>query len=126
MSMIYPHVLVQAAKAYFHAGKPEQAQTHLDTAMQLSLTRHYRQLTAIAQRLQGRIWQARSRFEEAQPCFEGSLAKRQAIDDVIEYARTEEAYWLFFLARDDEGDGERGRKLLERARETFRRLGVNG
>ena len=126
MSMIYPHVLGQAARADVYACKPEQAQTHLDVAMQLALNRHYRQLPAIAQRLQGRIWQAQGRFEEAQPCFEGSLAELQAIDDAVEYARTEEAYGLFFLARDDEGDAEHGQRLLESARETFRRLGING
>ncbi len=126
ISMIYPHLLVQAARAYFFAGKPEQAQTHLDEAMQMAQDRHYRQLPAIAQRLQGRIWQAQNRFEEALPCFERSLVELQAIDDVVEYTRTEEAFGLFFIARNREGDAERGQKLFERARETFGRLGVNG
>ena len=126
ISMIYPHLLVQAARAYFFTGEPEQAQTRLDEAMQMAQDRHYRQLPAIAQRLQGRIWQAQNRFEEALPCFERSLVELQAIDDVVEYARTEEAFGVFFIARNREGDAERGQKLFERARETFRRLGVNG
>ena len=124
--MIYPYLLVQAARAYFFTGEPEQAQTRLDEAMQMAQDRHYRQLPAIAQRLQGRIWQAQNRFDEALPCFERSLVELQAIDDVVEYARTEEAFGLFFIARNREGDAERGQKLFEHARETFRRFGVNG
>jgi len=125
-SMVYPHLLIQAAKAYFHAGKPETAQSYLDRGMQLALSRQYRQLPAIGQRLQGRIWQAQGRFEEAQPCFERSLAAFLAIEDAVEHARTEEAYGLFFLARDKEGDMERGQALLKSAQATFNRLGVNG
>jgi len=49
-----------------------------------------------------------------------------ALDDVVEYARTQEAYGLFFLARERKGDEERGQELITRAWETFKRLGVNG
>ncbi len=45
---------------------------------------------------------------------------------MVEYARTEEAYGLFYLARNREGDAERGQTLLNRARATFQQLGVNG
>jgi tetratricopeptide (TPR) repeat protein len=83
-------------------------------------------LSGIAQRLQGRIWQAQGRFEEAQPCFEHSLAELLAIDDVVEYARTQEAYGLFYIERDLPGDMERGQELIQKAKETFQRLGVNG
>ena len=124
--MIYPYLLAQAAKACFFAGKAERAQTHLDSALQMARARHYQQLPAIAQRLQGRIWQAQARFDDALPCFERSLAELQAIDDTVEHARTEEAYGLFFLARDKEGDRARGQELLESAQAAFRRLGVNG
>jgi DNA-binding SARP family transcriptional activator len=126
ISMVYPHLLVQAAKSYFHAGKVEEAQVYLDQAVQLALDRQYRQLPAIGERLQGRIWQAQGRFDDAQPCFERSLASLHAIDDVVEYARSEEAYGLYFLARDKDGDMKRGQELLKGARETYKRLGVNG
>jgi len=126
ISMVYPYLLIQAAKAYFHAGKPAEAQTYLDQGMQLALNRQYRQLPAIGERLQGRIWQAQGRFEDAQPRFERSLAALQEIGDTVEYARTEEAYGLFYLARDKEGDIGRGQELLESAQATFKRLGVNG
>jgi DNA-binding SARP family transcriptional activator len=126
ISMIYPYLLVQAAKSYFHAGKAEEAQVYLEQAMQLARDRQYRQLPAIGERLQGRIWQAQGRFDEAQPCFERSLANLRAIDDVVEYARTEEAYGLYYLARDKAGDKERGQALLKSAQETYKRLGVNG
>ena len=125
-SMVYPWLLIQAAKSYVHAGKPEEAQTFLDQGLQLALSRQYRQLPAIGERLQGRIWQAQGRFEDAQPCFERSLASLLAIDDAVEHARTEEAYGLFYFARDNKGDVERGRALLKSARETFERLSVNG
>lgn len=125
-SMVYPYLLIQAAKSYIHAGKPEEAQNYLDQGMHLALSRQYRQLPAIGERLQGRIWQAQGRFEDAQPCFERSLATLLAIDDAVEHARTEEAYGLFYLARGQEGDVERGQALLQSAQETFKRLGVNG
>jgi len=125
-SMVYPHLLIQAAKSYFHAGKPGEAQTYLDEGMQLALSRQYRQLPAIGERLQGRIWQAQRRFENAQPSFERSLTELLAIDDAVEHARTEEAYGLFYIARDERGDMERGQELLKSAQATFKRLGVNG
>jgi predicted ATPase/DNA-binding SARP family transcriptional activator len=125
-SMVYPWLLIQAAKSYVHAGKPEEAQTYLDQGLQLALSRQYRQLPAIGVRLQGRIWQAQGRFEDARPCFERSLASLLAIDDAVEYARTEEAYGQFYVARDEDGDVERGQVLLKSAREMYERLGVNG
>ncbi|HLH63986.1 MAG TPA: AAA family ATPase [Ktedonobacteraceae bacterium] len=125
-SMVYPHLLVQAAKAYLYANKPEQAQACLNEGMQLAAQRNYRQLIGIGQRLQGRILQAQGHFEEALPYFEQSLAGLLAIDDVVELARTEEAYGLFYLERQQEGDQERGEELIQSARATFRRLGVNG
>jgi tetratricopeptide (TPR) repeat protein len=124
--LVYPYLFVQVAKAYVFAGKPTQAQFYLDQGMELAHTHHYRQLPAIGQRLQGRIYQAQGKYEEAQPCFERALAELLALDDVVEYERTEEAYGLFFLARDGRGDGERGQELIRRAQETFKRLGVNG
>jgi len=125
-SMFFPHLLIQSAKAHFFAGKVEEAQRYLDRGMQLTRSRQYRQLPAIGQRLQGRIWQAQDKFEQAQPCFEQSLAELLALEDVVEHARTEEAYGLFYLARGYEGDEEKGQALLESARATLRRLGVNG
>ena len=125
-SLVYPHLLVQAARTYFYDGQHERAQRYLDEGMQLAKEREYRQIPAIAARLQGRILQAEDRFDDAQPYFEQSLAQLQALGDIIEYARSEEAYGLFFLERDREGDMERGQALLDSARETYRRLGVNG
>jgi len=124
--LVYPYLLVQAAKAYFFAGKPTQARFYLDQGMELAHDRQYRQLPAIGQRLQGRIYQAQGKYEEAQPCFERSLAELLALDDVVEYARTQEAYGLFFFARDSRGDLERGQELIRCAQETFKSLGVNG
>jgi tetratricopeptide (TPR) repeat protein len=126
ISMVYPYLQVQAAKSFFHAGKSEEAQVYLDQAVQLAHDRQYHQLSAIGERLQGRIWQAQGRFDEAQPCFEHSLTKLSEIDDVVEYARSEEAYGLYYLERKQDGDVERGLALLKNARETYKLLGVNG
>ncbi len=125
-SMVFPHLLVQAAKSHLYEGKIKEAQEYLDQGMQYAQSRHYRQLPAIGQRLQGRIWEALGRFEEAQPCFERSLAELEALEDQVEYARTQEAYGLFFQSRRREGDEERGQELLESAREMYQRLGVKG
>ena len=125
-SMVFPHLLVQAAKAHFFAGKLAEAQHYLDEAMQYAQSRHYRQLPALGQRLQGRIWEAQGRFVEAQPCFEHSLAELLALDDQVEYARTQEAYSLFLQRRKQPGDEEKSRELLESAQTIFHRLGVSG
>lgn len=71
----------------------------------IARSRQYRQLPAVGERLQGRIWQAQGRFEDA---------------------RSEEAYGLFYIACDKDGDMERSQVLLKNAQATFRRLGVNG
>jgi predicted ATPase/DNA-binding SARP family transcriptional activator len=125
-SLVHPHLLLQVAKAYYFAGKPEASQAYLDQAVELAQSRQYRQLPALVGRLRGRAWQAQGEFDKAQPCFERSLQELQALDDVVEYARTEEAYGLFFLARDREGDMERGQELVDSARATYKRLGING
>jgi DNA-binding SARP family transcriptional activator len=124
--LVYPYLLVQAARAYFFAGKPAQAQFFLDQGMELAHKRGYRQLPAIGQRLQGRIYQAQGKYDEAQPCFERALAEFLALDDVVEYARSEEAYGLFCLALKDKCEAQRGQELVKRARETFDELGVKG
>ena len=124
--LVYPYLLMQAAKAYFFAGKSTQARFYLDQGMELAHNRQYRQLPAIGQRLQGRVYQAQGKYEEAKTCFERSLAELLALDDVVEYARAQEAYGLFFLARKIKGDVELGRELIKRAQGTFKRLGVNG
>jgi predicted ATPase/DNA-binding SARP family transcriptional activator len=125
-SMIFPYLLMQSTRAHLYAGKVEDAQRYLDQAMQLAQSRHYRQLPAIGWRLQGRIWYTQGKFDEAEPCFERSLAELSALDNVVEYTRTEEAYGLFYLARNREGDAERGQALIDSAKATFQRLGVNG
>jgi predicted ATPase/DNA-binding SARP family transcriptional activator len=126
-SMVYPYLLIQSVKAHYYAGKLEEAQSYLDQAMRLSLERKYRQLPAIGWRLQGRILQEQGQYAAALPYFERSLTELATLDDTLEYARTEEAYGLFYLARQQEpGDSARGQELLDSARATFTRLGVKG
>lgn len=125
-SLVYPYLLAQAAKAHLYVDRLDEAQHYLNQARELSLGRQYRQLPALIQRLQGRLWQARGWFDEAQVCFERALSALQTLDDPVEYARTQEAYGLLYLMRSQAGDAARARQLLESARQTFRRLGVNG
>jgi DNA-binding SARP family transcriptional activator len=125
-SLVYPYLLSQVAKAYFHAGKIEDAQNYLDQCMQFSQKKQYRQITAIGYRLQGRILQAEGRFELAYDHFEQSLAELAALNDAVEYARTQQAYSLFFRDRNRAGDQERSLELLQQAEATFKKLGVNG
>src|SRR5579875_1009992 len=125
-SLAYPYLLAQAAKAYLYLDRFDEAQHYLDQARELALSRQYHQLPALIQRLQGRIWQARGWFDEAQHCFERALVELQTLDDPVEYARTQEAYGLLYLTRGHEGDATRARQLLESARQTFRKLGING
>ncbi len=126
ISLVYPYVLVQAAKAYFHAGSPELARSYLERAMDFANTHSYRQVLAIGQRIQGRILQAQGNFDQALVCFERSLAACAELHDEVEYARTQEACGLFYRARDQENDRSRGEELLQAARALFARLGVNG
>ncbi len=126
LPLVYPYFLLQTAKAYFFAGKIESAQHYLDQAMLFAQERQYRQLPALAHRLQGRILQAQGKHAEAESYFERSLAALAALDDAVEYARTQQAYSLFFSVRNLSGDAERGTALLQQANATFERLGVNG
>lgn len=126
VSLVYPYLLVQAAKAYFHAGKIERAQYYLDQAMQFAQRNQYQQISAIGHRLQGRILQAQKKFDLAYDHFEQSLAELAALNDTVEYTRTQQAYGLFFCDRNYTGDQERSLALLQQADATFKKLGVNG
>lgn len=125
-SMVYPYLLVQAAKSHYYLGNIPEAQRYLDRAIELGRQRHYRQLLPIGQRLQGRIWQTEQNFEAAQTCFELALAAFQSLDDIVEYARTQEAYSYFYLARAKPGDEAKGKELLRLAKTTFSKLGMRG
>ncbi len=56
-------------------------------------------------------------FDEAQSCFKWSLAELAAIDNMVEHARTQEAYGLFYVAHNQEDDAERGQALVDSARQ---------
>lgn len=126
ISLVYPYLLLQAAKAHFHAGKLETAQSYLDRTMDFARQHHYRQIPAIGHRIQGRILQAQKDFDQAPAFFEQSLAELAVLNDEVELARTQEAYGLFFHARNLAGDREHGDALLQEARASFARLGMNG
>lgn len=125
-SLAFPYILLQTAKAYFHTGSLEQAQTYLDQVLHLARKHHYRQLTAIAHRIQGRILQAQHQFAQALPFFEQSQTELLALRDDVEYARTQEAYGLYYHARNLQGDDQLGDALLQEAHALFARLGING
>jgi tetratricopeptide (TPR) repeat protein len=80
LSLVYPYLLLQAAKAYFHTGETESAQHFLYQAMQFAQEHHYRQLPAIGQRLQGRILQAQAKFDQAYPCFRAVAGRASCIE----------------------------------------------
>jgi tetratricopeptide (TPR) repeat protein len=126
VSLVYPYLLVQAAKAYFHAGKAESAQHYLDQVMQFAQKNQYRQISAIGHRLQGRILQVQEKFDLAYDHFEQSLAELAVLNDTVEYVRTQQAYGLFFRHRNRAGDQERSLALLQEADAMFDKLGVNG
>ena len=125
-SLIYPYLLSQVAKASFFAGKKEEAQLALNQAMQFAQKHRYRQLPALCHRLQGRILQAQGALEQAQDYFEQSLAELADLHDEVEYARTQEAYALFFSARNRTNDIQCATVLQQQAHTTFKSLGVNG
>lgn len=126
VSLVYPYLLFQAAKSYFHAGRIESAQQYLDQMMQFVQHNQYRQISASGHRLQGRILQAQGKFGLASDHFEQSLAELAALNDAVEYARTQQAYSLFFRDRNRADDQERSLALLQQANATFKKLGVNG
>ena len=126
ISLVYPYLLLQAAKAYFYVGASERAQGYLDQALDFARTYHYRQLLACGYRLQGRILQAQGNFEQAHIAFEQSLAELADLHDEVEYARTQQAYGLYFQARSQADDQQRSEMLLQEASTLFLRLGVNG
>jgi DNA-binding SARP family transcriptional activator len=125
-SLAYPYLLLQVAKALFHAGKLEDAQHYLDQTIQLAQEHHYQQLPAICHRLEGRIMQAQGDFEQAQNHFEQSLTQLALLNDTVEYARTQEAYALFFRARGNTNDLKQAAELHQQAHTLFESLGIHG
>lgn len=126
VSLAYPYLLMQTAKAYFFISDLEHAQYYLDQSMHFAQEHHYRQLPAIGHRLQGRILHVQGQLEQACEHFELSLAELERLNDVVEAARTREAYSQLFQARNQPGDQERAKALLQQANTVFEQLGVNG
>ena len=125
-SLVYPHFLVQAAKAYFYTNRIDEAQRYLDEGMHLSQERGYRQLPALGKRLQGRILAARGEYHLAQTYFEQSLAELASLGDIVEQARSLEAYGQWYLADHHLESQEEGQKLIAQSQQIFQRLGLKG
>jgi predicted ATPase/DNA-binding SARP family transcriptional activator len=121
-SLIYPYLLVQAARTHLQAGMLQQAQQYLEQGMTIAQQRDYQHLPMLAWRVQGRILQEQGNFEAAQSAFEQSLSLAQKREDFLQYNLTLEAYGEFFLARKAEGDHERGQSMIESAWQTFSRM----
>ncbi|HET8842856.1 MAG TPA: hypothetical protein VFN35_15435, partial [Ktedonobacteraceae bacterium] len=126
ISLAYPYLLSQAAKAYFYSGDLEHAQAYLNRTLDFARTHNYRQLIAIGYRLQGRILQTQGDFEQANTAFKQSLAELASLHDEVEYARTQQAYGLYFQARNQDDDQQHGLAMLQEATALFLRLGVKG
>jgi tetratricopeptide (TPR) repeat protein len=125
-SMVYPHFLLQAAKAHLYANHIDEAQGYLDQGMSLAEERQYRQVPALGKRLQGRIFLVQGAYDQAQKYFEQSLSELEALKDMVEYARTLEAYGEWYLATPLQERQEQGRVLLAKAQEILQHLGLKG
>ena len=126
LSLVYPHFLLQAAKAYMYAHHIDEAQRYLDQGMQLSQERGYRQLPALGKRLQGRICMAKGQYRLAQTYFEQSLNELASLADIVEHARTLEAYGQWYLAAHHLDGQAEGQRLLAQSQQIFQQLGLNG
>lgn len=122
VSMIYPHLLIQAAVAYLSVGSFEKAQQYLDEGRRLILQAGYKQLSFICKRVQARIWMGQGRFSEAEQSFEQALTESKQYDDSLQYNLTLEAYGQLYLARNKEGDSARGQALIDRACSFFKSI----
>jgi predicted ATPase/DNA-binding SARP family transcriptional activator len=122
VSMVYPHLLVQAAHAHLSAGYLERAQQLLDESWRIVQERGYQQLSFNCKRIQARIWQAEGRFSEAEQYFEQTLAESQQLGDILLYNLTLEAYGQLYLTWKRDGDRERGQALIDRAWVFFRHI----
>jgi tetratricopeptide (TPR) repeat protein len=126
LSIVYPHFLLQAAKAYLYTHQLDEAQSYLDQGMQLSQERGYRQLPALGKRLQGRILLVKGQYPLAQTYFEQSLHELADLKDIVEHARTLEAYGEWYLACPQVENHAEGQRLLARSQEIFQQLGLKG
>jgi tetratricopeptide (TPR) repeat protein len=125
-SLVYPYFLIQAAKAHLYTNQIDAAQRYLDQGMRLSQEQKYRQLPALGKRLQGRIFLVKGEYDLAQTYFEQSLNELISLGDIVEQARTLEAYGECYLASHNLANQEKGRKLITRSREIFQKLGLKG
>jgi predicted ATPase/DNA-binding SARP family transcriptional activator len=122
VSMVYPHLLAQAAHAHLCAGHIERAQQYLDESWRIAQERNYLQTSFNCKRIQARIWQAQARFTEAEQYFKQALAESQQSGDTLLYNLTLEAYGQLYLAWKRDGDQERGQALIDRSWVFFRRI----
>ncbi len=119
-SMVYPYLQLQAAVAYLSAGSNERAQQYLDEAGQIARERDYQQLIVFCKPVQARIWQEQGRLAEAEQLFARALDEAQQRHDTLQYHLILTSYGRFYLARNSDGDHERGQALIDRARTFFK------
>ena len=125
-SLVYPHFLIQAADVYLHTNRIEEAQDYLDQGMHLSQERGYRRLPALGKRLQGHIFAVKGQHPLVQTCFEQSLDELASLEDLVEYARTLEAYGRWYLTNHHLANQEEGQKLLAQSQQILQQLGLKG
>jgi hypothetical protein len=69
---------------------------------------------------------AQGQYHLAQSYFEQSLKELASLADIVEHARTLEAYGQWYLARHHLANQEEGQKLLAQSQEILQQLGLNG
>jgi tetratricopeptide (TPR) repeat protein len=114
---------------YIGLGKLQEANDLLNSVHKFALESKYTQLIAMSEALRGMQLRAQKKWEESIEHFEKSFREYESMNArrwnvyhfakffLCEYARV-------YIERDEEGDREKARKLLNEALEIFQKLGA--
>jgi len=116
-------------RTYIELGECEKAKTLIDSMEEYALKENDKQLVAYAHSLGAMLLRAQKKWKESIELFEKTIqefetlgARRWNIYNFAEWVLTE--YARVYLERDQEGDREKARNLLNQALELFQKVGA--
>jgi predicted ATPase len=117
------------APVYLEIGEIEKARDLIDDTHEYALEKENKNLVAVADGLGAMLFRAEKKWAESIELFEKSLREFETLN-----ARRWNIYWLakmvfceyakVYLERNQEGDREKARSLLDQAVEIFQKLGA--
>jgi predicted ATPase/KaiC/GvpD/RAD55 family RecA-like ATPase len=116
------------SRLYLKKGEIEKAKELIEKTYEYATRTKNRWLIAYAEMLKGMFFREQKNWEQSIEHFEKSLQGYKSINAqewcVFQFAELLYEYGIMYLNRNEEGDKERARGLLNRALEMFQRMGA--